>query len=166
MSNPQETMFQKVKLFNSASGAEVYETYNKENFENEKLLNLRTSLIKEEADEISVAHKEKDYGEIVDGCCDVIYVALGLMDAMGLDGDKCFQYVQDCNMSKFCDSEEDAKKSVQKYLDDPNKIYDSPAYRFNEKSKKWIIYNKSTGKILKAYHFKPPDFSNLEHFKK
>ena len=162
----QETMFEKVQMFNLTSGAETYDKYKKTNFENKKLLKLRYSLIKEEADEIKEALEKKDYGEIIDGCCDVIYVALGLMDAMGIDGDKAFQYVQDCNMSKFCDTEEDAKKSVQKYLDDKNCVYDSPDYRYNEKSGKWVIFNKSTGKILKAYHFKPPNFNTLENFSK
>ena len=166
MSNPEETYFKKVKIFNSVSGAEVYEKYSETNFENEKLLKFRYDLIKEEAEEIREALENKDYGEIIDGCCDVIYVALGLMDAMGINGDKAFQYVQDCNMSKFCDTEEDAKKSVQKYLDDENCVYDSPDYRYNEKSGKWVIFNKSTGKILKAYHFKAPDFNDLTLFTK
>ena len=166
MSNQEETYFKKVQIFNSVSGAEVYEKYNQTNFENEKLLKFRYDLIKEESEEIRDALENKDYGEIIDGCCDVIYVALGLMDAMGIDGDKAFQYVQDCNMSKFCDTEEDAKKSVQKYLDDKESPYDSPAYRYNEKNGLWIVYNKSSGKILKNKNFKPPDFRNLEPFSK
>ena len=53
---------------------------------------------------------EKKVLEKLDGCCDVIYVALGLMDAMGIDGTKLSIRTR-CNMSKFCDTE--IKKSVK-----------------------------------------------------
>tara|TARA_B100001094_G_scaffold333314_1_gene410613 strand:+ start:2746 stop:3246 length:501 start_codon:yes stop_codon:yes gene_type:complete len=166
MSNSDSNMFKQVQVFNSVSNAEVYDKYNKENFENEKLLKFRYDLIKEESDEISEALNNKDYGEIIDGCCDVIYVALGLMDAMGIDGKKCFDYVQEANMSKFCKTELEAQESVEKYLKDAKKIYDSPTYRYNEKNGLWIVYNKSTGKILKSHKFVAPNFDNLEKFSK
>ena len=165
MSN-QETNFQGVCKFNEVSGAEVYKSYDKKNFDNKKLIEFRYDLIKEEFGELRDAMDQNDKSEIVDALVDILYVTYGYLDALNLDADKCFENVQAANMSKFCLTEVEAQESVKKYLDDKSSPYDSPTYRYNEKNGLWIVYNKSTGKILKNKNFKPPKFSNLENFSK
>jgi len=39
--------------------------------------------------------------------------------------------------------------------------YDSPAYKKSSDNKYWIVYNKSTGKILKSINYKPVNFSSI-----
>lgn len=160
------TNFKGVSTFNEVSGAEVYKSYDEKNFDNKKLLEFRYDLIKEEFKELREAMDTNDKSEIVDALVDILYVTYGYLDALNLDGDKCFDYVQEANMSKFCKTESEAQESVQKYLDDVNSPYDSPEYRYNEKNGLWIVYNKSTGKILKSHKFQPPNFNNLERFSK
>jgi hypothetical protein len=50
-------------------------------------------------------------------------------------------------MSKLCISEEEAIATVEKYKKNDDR-YDTPSYR--EAEGYWVIYNKSTGKILKS----------------
>ncbi|MGL5935643.1 MAG: hypothetical protein ACRCZI_08460 [Cetobacterium sp.] len=80
------------------------------------------------------------------------------------DIDKAFKIVHASNMTKFCSSEEEAKKTVEYYLSIPknsSKYYDSPTYRKSIDGDKWIIYNKSTSKTLKNINYIPANFSSL-----
>ena len=64
--------------------------------------------------------------------------------------------VHSSNMSKSCNNEELAIKTVEDYqkkYDAGNSPYDSPAYRFDEESGLYIVYNKSSGKILKSIEY-------------
>ena len=78
---------------------------------------LRISLITEELEELKEAIKNKDLVEIADALCDIQYVLSGAILEFGL-GEKfkaLFEEVQRSNMSKACDSEEDANKTVAYY---------------------------------------------------
>lgn len=84
------------------------------------------------------------------------------VNKLGYDADKDFSIVHESNMSKLCDSEEDAKATV---LDYENKYtagtspYDSPYYYYLPNLNKWIIKNKSTGKALKNIKYKKVKFT-------
>ena len=78
---------------------------------------LRVSLIAEELDELQDAIKDKDIVEIADALCDIQYVLSGAILEFGL-GEKfkaLFDEVQRSNMSKACDTEEEAIKTVEYY---------------------------------------------------
>jgi len=77
------------------------EVKDKAEFPNEKTVQLRYELIKEELQELEQAIKEKDIKEVADALTDILYVTYGAGHAFGIDLDKCFNEVQQSNMSKL-----------------------------------------------------------------
>jgi len=73
----------------------------KAEFPNEKIVKLRYELIKEELEELNQAIKDKDIKEVADALTDILYVTYGAGHAFGIDLDKCFDEVQQSNMSKL-----------------------------------------------------------------
>ena len=67
----------------------------------DKTMQLRFDLIKEELMELEQAMKEKNLKEIADALTDILYVTYGAGYAYGIDLDKCFKEVQRANMSKL-----------------------------------------------------------------
>ena len=92
------TNFERVKKFMETFGQEIRE---KAGFPNEKITSLRYDLIKEELDELKEAMDNKDIKEVADALTDILYVTYGAGHAFGVDLDKCFQEVQNSNMSKL-----------------------------------------------------------------
>ena len=92
--------FDDVKIFMKTYDQEIKE---KPEFPEEKVINLRISLIKEELDEFQEALKEKNLVEVADALTDLLYVTYGAGHAFGIDLDKCFAEVQRSNMSKLGD---------------------------------------------------------------
>ena len=90
--------FNKVKTFMETFGQEVK---TKPSFSTEKINNLRYDLIKEELEELKEAMENKDLLEVADALTDILYVAYGAGHAFGIDLDKCFEEVQNSNMSKL-----------------------------------------------------------------
>jgi len=97
------TNFEKVKIFMNTFGQEVK---NKASFGTDQINQLRYNLIKEELEELRIAIEEKDLLEVADALTDILYVTYGAGHAFGIDLDKCFNEVQESNMSK---SGEDGK---------------------------------------------------------
>ena len=90
--------FEKVGKFMKTFGQEVK---NKAEFPEEKIVKLRYDLIDEELKELKVAIRNKDIKEIADALTDILYVTYGAGHAFGINLDKCFNEVQDSNMSKL-----------------------------------------------------------------
>ena len=90
--------FNKVKTFMETFGQEVKI---KPSFSTVKINSLRYDLIKEELDELKVAMKNNDLLEVADALTDILYVTYGAGHAFGIDLDKCFEEVQNSNMSKL-----------------------------------------------------------------
>ena len=90
--------FESVKKFMETFGQEIKE---KASFPNDKITSLRYELIKEELDEFKEAIDKKDIKEVADALTDILYVTYGAGHAFGIDLDKCFEEVQNSNMSKL-----------------------------------------------------------------
>ena len=90
--------FKSVKKFMETFGQEIKE---KASFPNDKITSLRYDLIKEELDEFKEAIDKKDIKEVADALTDILYVTYGAGHAFGIDLDKCFEEVQNSNMSKL-----------------------------------------------------------------
>ena len=90
--------FEDVKTFMKTFG-QIIRT--KPQFPDEKTMQLRFDLIKEELNELEHAMKSKDLKEVADALTDILYVAYGAGYAYGIDLDKCFKEVQRANMSKL-----------------------------------------------------------------
>ena len=94
------TNFEKVKTFMKTFGQEVKE---KSSFSSDKINELRFNLIKEELEELRIAIDTKNLVEVADAFTDILYVAYGAGHAFGINLDKCFDEVQQSNMSKLDD---------------------------------------------------------------
>ena len=90
--------FNKVGIFMKTFGQEVK---NKPSFSNDKINKLRIDLIKEEIQELTDAMNNKDLLEVADALTDILYVTYGAGHAFGIDLDKCFEEVQNSNMSEL-----------------------------------------------------------------
>ncbi len=90
--------FERVKKFMEIFGQEIKQ---KASFPNDKITALRYDLIKEELDEFKEAIDKKDIKEVADALTDILYVTYGAGHAFGINLDKCFEEVQNSNMSKL-----------------------------------------------------------------
>ena len=90
--------FNRVKKFMQTFGQEVKDIAE---FPEEKIVKLRSELIKEELDELNQAIKDRDIKEVADALTDILYVTYGAGHAFGIDLDQCFEEVQNSNMSKL-----------------------------------------------------------------
>ena len=111
------TNFQKVKTFMQTFGQEVKL---KPSFSTEKINQLRYNLIKEELEEFKQAIANKDLLEEADALTDILYVTYGAGHAFGIDLDKCFEEVQNSNMSKLGNDDRPIYNDSGKVMKGPN----------------------------------------------
>ncbi|MDB2679291.1 nucleoside triphosphate pyrophosphohydrolase family protein [Candidatus Pelagibacter bacterium] len=109
--------FNKVGTFMKTFGQEVK---TKPSFSSDKINKLRINLIKEELDELQEAMKNNDLLEVADALTDILYVTYGAGHAFGIDLDKCFEEVQNSNMSKLGGNGEPIYNESGKVMKGPN----------------------------------------------
>ena len=109
--------FEKVKKFMQTFGQEVNTS---PSFPTEKIVKLRYELIKEELSELNEAIKDKNLEEIADALTDILYVTYGAGHAFGINLDKCFQEVQNSNMSKLGEDGKPVYNDRGKVMKGPN----------------------------------------------
>ena len=109
--------FESVKKFMETFGQEIKE---KASFPNDKITSLRYELIKEELDEFKEAIDKKDIKEVADALTDILYVTYGAGHAFGIDLDKCFEEVQNSNMSKLGNDGKPIYNDKGKVMKGPN----------------------------------------------
>ena len=111
--------FTDVKAFMETFG-QIVRT--KPQFPDEKTMQLRYDLIKEELKELELAMKTKNLKEIADALTDILYVTYGAGYAYGIDLDKCFKEVQRANMSKLGEDGKPIYNEKGKVMKGPNYI--------------------------------------------
>ena len=111
------TNFDKVGIFMKTFGQEVK---NQPSFSSEKINNLRYDLIKEELAELKDAMEKKDLLEVADALTDILYVTYGAGHAFGINLDKCFEEVQNSNMSKLDENGKPIYNEFGKVMKGPN----------------------------------------------
>ena len=109
--------FSKVGIFMKTFGQEVK---NKPSFSTDKINKLRLDLIKEELTELTEAMNNKDLLEVADALTDILYVTYGAGHAFGIDLDKCFDEVQNSNMSKLGEDGKPIYNEAGKVMKGPN----------------------------------------------
>ena len=111
------TNFEKVKLFMNIYGQEVKD---KAEFSDTKTNKLRIDLIKEELEELTQAMNDNNLLEVADALTDILYVTYGAGHAFGIDLDKCFDEVQNSNMSKLGEDGKPIYNESGKVMKGPN----------------------------------------------
>ena len=109
--------FRKVGTFMETFGQEVK---TKPSFSTDKINKLRLDLIKEELEELTEAMNSKDLLEVADALTDILYVTYGAGHAFGIDLDKCFEEVQNSNMSKLDENGRPIFNDSGKVMKGPN----------------------------------------------
>ena len=119
---------------------------------------LRVPLIAEELRELEAAIRDNDIVEVADALCDIQYVLSGAILEFGL-ADKfkaLFEEVQRSNMSKACSSEEEARKTVDHYMQkDGTECY------YRQEGEKWLVYRKSDNKTIKSVGYSPANLQQI-----
>jgi len=111
------TNFEKVRLFMKTYGQEVKD---KAGFSDAKTNKLRIDLIKEELEELIEAMHDKNLLEVADALTDILYVTYGAGHAFGINLDKCFEEVQNSNMSKLGEDGKPIYNEAGKVMKGPN----------------------------------------------
>lgn len=159
----QKTNFEKVAEFNTTAAVERVKEKTPDVFDTHpKMIETCLSLIREEVSELEEAVKAHDLTETRDALADILYVVYGMAFRLGINADEDFKLVHDSNMSKFCDAEDEAIVTIDKYMElyeQGKSPYPSPAYRYEKETAKWVVYEQTTGKILKNFMYNPVDLS-------
>ena len=111
------TNFDKVGIFMKTFGQEVK---TKPSLSTDKINKLRLDLIKEELIELTEAMNNKDLLEVADALTDILYVTYGAGHAFGINLDKCFEEVQNSNMSKLDENGKPIYNEHGKVMKGPN----------------------------------------------
>ena len=111
------TNFEKVRVFMKTYGQEVKD---KAGFSDAKTNKLRIDLIKEELEELTEAIQDENLLEVADALTDILYVTYGAGHAFGIDLDKCFEEVQNSNMSKLGEDGKPIYNEAGKVMKGPN----------------------------------------------
>ena len=109
--------FTDVEIFMNIYGQEVKK---KPKFPDDKIIQHRYNLIKEELDEFEESIKEKNLTEVADALTDLLYVIYGAGHAFGIDLDRCFAEVQRSNMSKLGEDGKPIYNEHGKVMKGPN----------------------------------------------
>ncbi len=112
------TNFEKVGIFMKTFGQEIK---SRSELSNEKINNLRISLIEEELDELKLAISDNNIKEVADALTDILYVTYGAGHAFGINLDNCFDEVQESNMSKL-------DKNGKPIYNESGKVMKGPSY--------------------------------------
>lgn len=118
---------------------------------------LRVALLAEELKELEVAILQNDIVEVADALCDLQYVLSGAVLEFGL-GEKfvdLFNEVQRSNMSKACNSLEEARETMQHYKDKGVDCH------FKEDGGRYLVYRTADNKTLKNIHYSPADLVSI-----
>lgn len=119
---------------------------------------LRVALIAEELKELEVAILEKDVVGVADALCDIQYVLSGAILEFGM-GDKfkaLFEEVQRSNMSKACQTEQEAIATVEHF-----KKKDGTECYYKMEDGKWLVYRTADNKTMKSIQYSPADLEGI-----
>jgi len=148
------TSLNSVAEFHNTFGHPVKET---PSIPDKSRCDLRVSLLSEELNELKEAIENNDLVEVADALCDLQYVLSGAILEFGL-GDKfesLFSEVHRSNMSKACDTVEEAEQTIAHY-----KEKDQDSY-YEKKDGKYLVFRKQDNKTLKSINYSPAELTRL-----
>jgi len=144
-----------VKKFHETFKAPVLDT---PKIPSKERCDLRINLLQEELNELKQAISDNSLTEILDACGDICFVLMGTIHEFGLGSifDEAFDEIQRSNMSKACNSEEEALLTVQFYLD-----RDGTESHIEKVGDKWMVYRSIDNKVLKCINYSPADLAKI-----
>lgn len=119
---------------------------------------LRIELLAEELKELQEAVDDNNIVEIADALCDLQYVLAGAVLEFGL-GEKfkaLFDEVHRSNMSKACQTVEEANATIAHYKNKSN-----VNAHYKEIDGLFLVYRDADHKTLKSINYSPADLSSI-----
>lgn len=146
---------EKVELFHNTFRAPVLES---PKIPSKDRCNLRISLLQEELNELKQAIEDESIEEVADALADIQYVLSGAVLEFGLGKkfNQIFEEVQRSNMSKACESQQEALATLSHY-----KQKDGTEGHYEEIGGKYIVYRNGDRKVLKSIGYSPADISSI-----
>ena len=125
---------------------------------NKRRCDLRVELISEELNELKEAIENNDIVEIADALCDIQYVLSGAVHEFGMSEKfvRLFNEVQRSNMSKACDSIQEAKETIKWYKEKK----ETDCF-YEQKEGKYLIFRASDRKTLKSINYSPAKLKEI-----
>lgn len=108
---------------------------------------FQKGLIEEEFNELTEAMKDGNISEVLKEAADLIVVTSGLIHRLGYDADEVMDIVNSSNMSKFCDTEDEAIESVNHIKANDGDRYTDVHYE--KVGNRYVIYGTPVGKTGK-----------------
>lgn len=124
---------------------------------------FRINLIKEETKELIDAFEQGDLVGVMDALVDIQYVLSGAVHEFGVGNlfNDLFAEVQRSNMTKFCNTIDEARMSVQAYKDkNIDAYFGLSEYRPDGKDR-FVIYRESDNKVLKGVLYEEPNLKGI-----
>ncbi len=123
-----------------------------------KRCELRISLLKEELSELEEAIHQNDLVEVADALSDIQYVLSGaiLEFGMGHKFKALFEEVQRSNMSKSCNTEQEAKDTVEHY-----RQHHQTECHYEKSEDHFLVYRTEDNKTIKSINYSPADLKNI-----
>ncbi len=125
------------------------------------IITHRLELIDDDLKILEETLQSKNMIAVIQVLTDMLYSTYAMGLVLGCPMDTVFELIHKSNMSKTCTSEKEAVDTVKWYMNqlkNSQLLYDSPTYKQSKIKKHWIVYNESTGKILKSINYKPVSF--------
>ena len=126
---------------------------------NEKNIKQMIKTIKNIINRFNVSIETHDIGEIADHLVFILKNVYDVGQKFNFKMDHMFREVHRSNMTKVCTNIDDANESINFYLSDIEKRFESPSIKI--KGSYFVIYDIKTTKILKNHKWESP---NLEQF--
>lgn len=125
-------------------------------------LELRTHLITEEAREFEVAAGKGDYVAMADALVDILYVTFGSFGELGMPNiaAELFSEVHRSNMSKLCNTLQEAEETVKWYRDEVDKA-DRCIAKHRPIGEKFLVYRVSDNKTLKSKYYSKANLKTI-----
>lgn len=123
-------------------------------------MSLRMNLLIEEVNELHSAMKNNDIVEVADAFADIQYVLAGaiLEFGMGTAFPDVFREVHRSNMSKACQTKEEAEATMAHYI-----TKESTPCHYVERNGLFFVYRTSDMKTLKSIYYSPADVFGALH---
>jgi predicted HAD superfamily Cof-like phosphohydrolase len=125
----------------------------------DKILNLKR-VVNNDVSDLEIFKNLNNFTQVTRTLVYLLFNIYKLGMYLGIDLDKSFDIVHSSNMSKLCVDEVEAQLTVDNYKKTQTK-YDSPNFKKSENGNYWIVYNESTGKILKSINYTPANFNSM-----
>ena len=117
------------------------------------------NFILEELEEYKQACENGDIVEVLDALCDITYVSLGngvMLHGLKDKVWKAYQEVQASNLSKACQTEEEAQKTVEK-----RSVEQGEECHYEKVGDKFIVYRTRDRKVMKNINYFRPDLKQF-----